>query len=305
LPSVFEPTTVAQASEAFAQAAREGRRVSIARDGGDLVLATAGLDRILEHEADDLTVTVEAGLRLSELNARLGEHGQRLSLDPPGDPTIGGVIAGDFFGPLVHRFGRPRDLLLGVTAVFPDGLVASSGGKVVKNVAGYDLGKLLCGSRGRLALVARASFRLHPLPADARTLVVDVHKPQDAQRLYRSLVHSELLPSACDFLWPGRMAILFEGSERAVAEQIDRAATVLGGRQANVRVWAEARWRQSESPARRAFGAGELGNRLGEAGECVVHTGPTCFLFGDGAPLRWPALAERLRRHLDPGNVLV
>jgi glycolate oxidase FAD binding subunit len=304
LPSVSEPATVAEASEALAQAAREGRRVSIERDGGDLVLATAGLDRVLEHEADDLTVTVEAGLRLSELNKRLGAHGQRLSLDPPGDPTVGAVIAGDLFGPLAYRFGRPRDLLLGVTAVFPDGLVASSGGKVVKNVAGYDLGKLLCGSRGRLALVARASFRLHPLPAAARTVVVDVDEPEDAQRLYRSLLHSELVPSACDFLWPGRLAILFEGGERAVAEQIDRAADVLGGREANARVWAEARRRQSESPARRAFGAGELADRLRDTRECVVRMGPTCFLFGDGAPLRWPALAERLRAHVDPGNVL-
>jgi len=307
LPSVsevVEPATVAEAAEALEQAAREGRTVSIAREGGDVVLSTDRLDRVLEHEAGDLTVTVEAGLRLSELNARLGEHGQRLSLDPPGDPTVGAAIAGDLFGPLAHRFGRARDLLLGVTAVFADGLVASSGGKVVKNVAGYDLGKLLCGSRGRLALVARASFRLHALPAAARTLVVDVAEPGEAQGLYRSLLHSELLPSGCDLLWPGRMAILFEGSERAVAEQIDRAAILLGGREANPRVWAEARRRQAESPTRRGFGAGELAVRLRETHECVLRTGPTCFLFGDAAPLRWPAAAERLRARLDPGSVL-
>ena len=164
MPSVSEPASVEDAAEVVARAARDGARVSIERPGGDVVISTAGLDRVLEHEAGDLTVTVEAGIRLRALNARLAEQGQRLSLDPPDDPTVGAAIAGDLFGPLVHRYGRARDLLLGVTVVLADGLVASSGGKVVKNVAGYDLGKLFAGSRGRLGLIVRASFRLHPVP---------------------------------------------------------------------------------------------------------------------------------------------
>jgi len=119
LPSVFEaePLAIAQAAEIFAQAAREGRSVSIDRAGGDLVVSTRYLNRLLEHEAGDLTATVEAGMRLSTLNERLADHGQMLALDPPGDPTVGAAVAGDLFGPRAHRYGRARDLVLGVTVV--------------------------------------------------------------------------------------------------------------------------------------------------------------------------------------------
>ena len=127
--------------------------MSIDRAGGDLVVSTRYLNRLLEHEAGDLTATVEAGMRLSTLNERLAEHGQMLALDPPGDPTVGAVVAGDLFGPRAHRYGRARDLVLGVTVVLGDGTVANAGGKVVKNVAGYDLAKLFCGSHGRLGLI--------------------------------------------------------------------------------------------------------------------------------------------------------
>ena len=132
-----------------------------------------GLERILEHEAGDLTCTVEAGIRLSVLQDASSEHGQRLSLDPPGDPTVGALLARNLSGPLRHRFGAPRDLVLGVTLVLADGTIASAGGKVVKNVAGYDLARLVCGSEGRLALIARVSLRLHPLPKAERTLAVE------------------------------------------------------------------------------------------------------------------------------------
>jgi glycolate oxidase FAD binding subunit len=297
---------VAEAAEVLARAGRDGTRVSIERAGGDVVLSTARLARVLEHEAGDLTVTVEAGTRLGELNGRLAESGQRLSLDPPGDPTVGAAIAGDLFGPLAHRFGRARDLLLGVTVVFADGLVASAGGKVVKNVAGYDLGKLFAGSRGRLGLIARASFRLHPVPAAARTLVVDAGDSAGAGRLYRALLHSDLLPSAVDLLWERprpRLAVLFEGSERATAEQLDRARRLLGGAEDET-IWAEVALRQSAAPRRRAFGAAELELRLRGERQALVRLGPTCFLFGDVAPVRWSPLAERIRASLDPAGTL-
>jgi glycolate oxidase FAD binding subunit len=298
-----EPATVEEAAQVFARASREGLHVSIGREGGDLVLSTRRLNRVLEHEAGDLTVTVETGIGLRELNALLGERGQRLSLDPPGDPTVGATIAADLFGPLAHRYGRARDLLLGVTAVLPDGLVASSGGKVVKNVAGYDLGKLFVGSHGRLGLVARASFRLHPVPAAARTLVVEVDDPAEVQRLHRLLLHSELVPSAVDVLWPGRLALLFEGGERAVAEQLERARLLVGGRE-DGGAWAESAALQETAPARRAFGARELEARLREQRQALVRLGPTCFLFGEAAPLAWTRLAEHVRAELDPHGTL-
>jgi len=169
LPTVSEPVTVAEAAEAL----RAGGRVSIGREGGDVVLSTARLNRVLEHEPGDLTAIVEAGLPLSELQAALEPHGQMLALDPPGDPTIGACLAADLSGPRRHRYGAMRDLVIGVTVVLADGTIASSGGKVVKNVAGYDLGKLFSGSRGRLGLVARLALRLHPKPAASATVVVE------------------------------------------------------------------------------------------------------------------------------------
>jgi glycolate oxidase FAD binding subunit len=304
LPTVSEPATVAEAAEALAAASSAAQTVTIEREGGDVVVSTARLNRVLEHEAGDLTVTVEAGIRLSELNALLAERGQRLSLDPPGDPTVGAVIAGDLFGPLAHRFGRARDLLLGVTVVLADGLVASSGGKVVKNVAGYDLGKLFSGSRGRLGLVARASFRLHPAPEWTETLAAETGGPGETQVRYGVLLRSELQPSACDILWPGRLALRLEGGSRTVEEQAARAASLIGARPADPSLWAEADALQQAAPARRAFGAGELAARLGEQRQALVRTGPTCYLFGDAAPLRWSALAERVRQSFDPGRVL-
>ena len=154
MPSV---SSLDEAAAAFAAAHAEGRRLRIGDD-----LTAAGLNRILEHDPGDLTCTVEAGVRLSELRAALAASGQRLSLDPPGDPTIGALLAQNLSGPLRHRFGAPRDLVLGATLVLADGTIASAGGKVVKNVAGYDLARLVCGSEGRLAFIARASFRAPP-----------------------------------------------------------------------------------------------------------------------------------------------
>jgi glycolate dehydrogenase FAD-binding subunit len=138
----------------------------------DMVLSTARLDRMLEHAWGDMTATVEAGCTVARLQHALAEHGQRLACDPlwPERATIGGILATNDNGPLRARFGALRDLIIGVTLVLPDGTVAKSGGKVVKNVAGYDLPKLATGSFGTLAVIAQAVFRLHPLPHETRTL---------------------------------------------------------------------------------------------------------------------------------------
>jgi glycolate oxidase FAD binding subunit len=201
-------------------------------------------DRILEHEAGDLTCTVEAGIRLSVLQATLAEHGQMLALDPPGDPTVGECIVGDLHGPRSYRYGRMRDLLLGVTVVLGDGLVANSGGKVVKNVAGYDLGKLFCGSRGTLGLVSRASLRLHPLPDASATLVSE----GDGEAKARAIRRSQLVPSALDAT-AERLAVMFEGGRAAVEAQLNAARELVGGEPASDGVWDDVRARSRVTPA--------------------------------------------------------
>ena len=221
-----------------AQAVRDGAAV----DELDL----SGLARVLEHEAGDLTCTVEAGIRLSELQAVVGEHGQLLALDPPGDPTIGACIAGDLYGPRSHRYGRMRDLLLGVTVVLGDGLAASAGGKVVKNVAGYDLGKLFCGSRGTLGVVCRASLRLHPVPEASATLIAPVASEEDGEAMRQAILRSTLVPSALD-VTDERLAVMFEGGLRAVEVQLEAAQSLVGGGRAGDDVWDEVRERPRPS----------------------------------------------------------
>jgi glycolate oxidase FAD binding subunit len=294
------PGTVEEAAGLLADAAAAGRRVRIGED-----LSTEGLDRVLEHEAGDLTCTVEAGIRLSALREALSTCDQRLSLDPPGDPTIGACIAGRLSGPLSHRFGTPRDLVLGVTLVLGDGTVASSGGKVVKNVAGYDLGKLVCGSEGRLALIARVSLRLHPLPSASGTLVVET---DDAAAIVRALRGSQLDPSALDVLHPGRVAVLFEGSQRAVAAQLDAARGLFGGTAGSSAVWDEARERQGRSLGRVRFSPGDLGNALSTLDEAVVRPAAGIAYVPHrvgGVPSATVRRVQRaLKEQLDPAGVL-
>jgi len=140
----------------------------------DVAIDLRRLDRVVEHEPADLTVTVEAGIRLTDLQRRLTTRGQWLPLDPPAAPTatIGGILAVNASGPARVAHGSARDLLIGMTVATTRGDLAKSGGRVVKNVAGYDMGKLHIGALGTLGVICQASFRVAPLPASAATLAV-------------------------------------------------------------------------------------------------------------------------------------
>jgi FAD/FMN-containing dehydrogenase len=299
LPSV---SSLQEASEALAAAYAEGRRLEIGRD-----LTTDGLDRILEHESGDLTCTVEAGVRLSALQEALGTHGQRLSLDPPGDPTVGALLARNLSGPLRHRFGAPRDLVLGVTLVLADGTIANAGGKVVKNVAGYDLARLVCGSEGRLALVARASFRLHPLPRAARSLAVET---DGVPALVARLLRSQLQASALDVLHPGRILVLFEGAPRAVDAQVAAAQAMVGGVEVDAGAWERSHSRQAAARGRVRFDPGTLADTLATLDEAVVRPAAGVAYTTEDQPSDTlsqgavTTLVERIRRELDPTGVL-
>ncbi len=261
--SIVRPTSLEDAAAFLADAGRRGITVAIGEE-----LDPTGLDRILEHEAGDLTCTVEAGVRLSALKNALEPFDQRLALDPPGDPTVGACVAAALSGPLRHRFGTPRDLVLGVTLVLGDGTVTSSGGKVVKNVAGYDLGKLMCGSHGSLALIGRVSLRLHPIPQAAATLVVE---SGDVAGTVAALLRSQLQPSALDVLHPGRVAVLFEGASEAVSAQLEAARALVGGAESDGTVWEESRQRQAASQGRLRFAARDLRSTLSTLSEAVAR----------------------------------
>ena len=242
---VARPRSVSEASQVLAAAAADGLAVAFVGGGSklglgnpperlDLVVETRGLDQVLEHAAGDLVVRAQAGVRLADLQQQLAPAGQQLALDPP-EPraTLGGVVAANASGPRRLRYGTVRDLLIGVTVVLADGTVARAGGKVVKNVAGYDLAKLFCGSLGTLGLVAEVIFRLHPVPAAAAVVTLAVDGPAQAGQAVRELQRSTLEPSAVEltvdeFGWPGRLTVLFEGIQPGVEAQAAAAAELLG-----------------------------------------------------------------------------
>ena len=158
----------------------------------------SALNRILTHQAGDLTVTVEAGLRLHDLNLQLAPHRQWLALDPPWPEraTIGGLLATNDSGPGRHRFGTPRDLVIGIQLATTDGALSKAGGQVVKNVAGYDLSKLISGSFGSLAAIVSATFKLAPLPAASATVVIDRLSVESLGAVIDSVSASQLEPVA-------------------------------------------------------------------------------------------------------------
>lgn len=204
---------------------------------GDILLGMARLNQIAEHTPHDQTVTVQAGLRLADLQAALGKTRQWLALDPPHAPdaTIGGLIATNVSGPRRLRYGGVRDQLIGIRVVLPDGTIAKGGGKVVKNVAGYDLAKLYTGALGTLGVVVEASFRLYPLAMASRTVVIEAASPEPLCDLVLRILASTLVPSALDVRGAmdaatHTLAVRFEsGVEAAVDEQVVAVLDMVGG----------------------------------------------------------------------------
>ena len=195
-----------------------------------LVLGLKRLDRILEHEPGDLTVTVEAGLTLEALQAALGKRGQWLSLDPlsADGATLGGILASNASGPRRHLYGTARDLVIGLTVIAADGSVVRGGGKVVKNVAGYDLPKLYIGSFGTLGVLVEATLKLRPRPDVDRLVVARFARLEDAGAAARAVAASDLIPSALELvdgealrrLGHGGAAALLVGLD-GIAEQVE------------------------------------------------------------------------------------
>jgi glycolate oxidase FAD binding subunit len=188
---------------------------------------------VQDHAAGDLIVDVQAGTPLAAVQDAVAGAGQRLLLDDPvGGATVGGALASNLSGPRRMVYGTARDLLIGVTLVRADGIVAKAGGRVVKNVAGYDLGKLVVGSLGTLGVVTEAVFRLHPQPAAVRVVSAPFDGPAEAQRLVQQILHAQLVPAALEVEQPhegsGTVNVLLEGIEAAVEARTSAARALLG-----------------------------------------------------------------------------
>src|SRR4051812_20940540 len=238
----FQPADAASLAATLKWANGEGLAVSV-RGGGtkqgwstaasrtDVVLSTLGLNAPADHVAGDLVATVPAGASLDAVNDVLRRERQWLPLDPAcsSRATIGGIISTNDSGPRRHRFGTPRDLIIGIEIALADGRIARAGGRVVKNVAGYDLSKLLCGSVGSLAVVTSATFKLAPLPPASSTLVATLPDARSAGALSVAFAGSTLTPSTVELQSPPhRLLVRFETSPIATDRQIAAAAALCG-----------------------------------------------------------------------------
>jgi glycolate dehydrogenase FAD-binding subunit len=203
------PATLAEATEALRRADRDGERLLFLGGGTELslgappvgvevVLGTEQLERIVEHAPLDQIVIVEAGVRLASLQEALAREGQMLALDAPwaSRATLGGLVATNAFGPRRTRYGSIRDLIIGISIVRADGTEARGGGKVVKNVAGFDLPKLMVGSLGTLGFISTITFRLHPRPETARTVLFPDLDADTVRRVVLALRAAQLEPAA-------------------------------------------------------------------------------------------------------------
>jgi glycolate oxidase FAD binding subunit len=250
------PATPEALAEALRAAAADGEAV-VPVGGGralglgdvperfDVALETRALDRVLEQSQADMTVSVEAGITVEALNARLAQVGQFLPIDPPGGPghTIGGVLAAGLSGPLRLRHGSPRDFVIGLRVALPTGRLVSSGGRVVKNVSGYDMNKLHQGALGSLGVIVAASFKVFPRPLHETTLEA---RPDDAWAEAARALALPMAPVALELTSDGHLVARLAGTANGVL----RMARELGWREAAADAWEEHAGRTAETWAR-------------------------------------------------------
>jgi glycolate oxidase FAD binding subunit len=262
----------------------------------DVILSTARLNRVIEHAWADLTVSVEAGCTIAKLQETLAKHGQRLALDAlwAERATVGGVLSTNDSGALRLRFGSLRDLVIGVTVVLADGTLASSGGRVVKNVAGYDLPKLVTGALGTLGVITRAIFRLHPLPKEMRTISCVTTDVAEAERLVLAIQNSKLAHSAlqicCGREMQPRVDVLFEGTEAGLTAQLEHVTGMIGATgvsDADGNVWSAREEILSAGKCNAEFAVAKFASlpaRIAESIDTIAT------LSGDG--LRWKVVVQ-------------
>jgi glycolate oxidase FAD binding subunit len=239
---VAEPTSGQSIGTALEWASRERLPVLVRGSGTKiewgpaprsigLLISTGRLNAVVAHRHGDLTATVQAGATLGDVNRILARHRQWTPLDPPwaDRATIGGLVATNDSGPRRHRYGAPRDLIIGIEVARGDGQLAKGGGIVVKNVAGYDLPRLFTGSFGSLGAIVSATFKLYPLTAASTTLVADVKTLDDLTKVSGQIAASHLTPTALEFsTHPRRLLVRFESIEPSVEQQSMKAQSLIG-----------------------------------------------------------------------------
>jgi glycolate oxidase FAD binding subunit len=285
----------------------------------DVILSTRRLDALVEHQPGDLICVAQAGMSLASLQAALAQasgHQQRLMLDPPqGDAaTLGGIVATAASGPHRSRHGTPRELLIGVRFALSDGTVGHAGGKVVKNVAGYDMGKLLTGSLGTLAVITELAFKLHPCAAVSRSIVFEDPSASGLAGFVQRLQSLPVAPSVVDIAWPeGVVAVRVDSSEEGAERQAATIVAGAGGRELTESEAIELRARLAHRPWDRPgviAGVAVSTTRLAEllqvcsdcASEAIVHglvaSGEARLPQETGAVIAMRTAVERLGGHL-------
>jgi glycolate oxidase FAD binding subunit len=279
----------------------------------DLILSTRRLDHVLEHAWADMTATVEAGCKVADVQRVLAEHGQRLAIDPlwPEQATIGGILATNDSGPLRGRFGSLRDLIIGMTAALPDGTLAKSGGKVVKNVAGYDLPKLFTGSLGTLGVITEATFRLHPLPQTVRSVSFSLPTVAAVNELVLKILDSTLIPTGVQVRvgaplaqgappQPPTLDVRLEGIPAAVDTQLQQLAKLASAEPQDApppEVWSarEALWGRVETGGVETLDITSLPHLVCKLSVLPSHLGRLCeAVLRVATPLRlhWQIVAQ-------------
>jgi glycolate oxidase FAD binding subunit len=321
------PATYAEMSEVLADSSRSATAVRFRGAGtksgwggkveADVDVSSEGLASILEHNAGDLTAVVQAGVKLSVAQAAFEEAGQMLSIDPPRAPeaTIGGVLATADSGPLRHRYGTMRDLILGITVVLSDGTIARSGGKVIKNVAGYDIAKLFTGAFGTLGMIVEVALRLHPRPQRTVTVRSASDEPASLAMAASALAHLPLEMDSLDISWgDGGGEVLARFAGAAPEGRADAAVRALGGlgAQASIEEDDGVIWEAQRSAQRAGRGAlarvsvlpSEMPAVMAASLRCVGRAGMGVFYVHiTGEDL--VGTIEELRRALGPAQVVV